>query len=83
MLSSNPLEASITIITKSAVEAASLARFSPSFSTGSVECLDPAVSHKTSGKPPMSNEISRMSRVVPAYGDTMATFLRPIQGFLC
>jgi hypothetical protein len=29
----------------------------------------------------MSNEISKMSRVVPAYGDTMATFLRPKQGF--
>ena len=72
-----PLEASITIITKSAVEAASFARFNPSFSTGSVECLNPAVSHKTIGKPPISNEISKMSRVVPAYGDTIATFFLP------
>lgn len=64
-------------MTKSAVEATPLARFSPSFSTGSFECLKPAVSHRMIGKPPMSNEISRISRVVPAYGETMATFLRP------
>lgn len=55
----------------------SLARLTPSCSTGSVASRSPAVSLSTSGYPPTFRATSTTSRVVPATGDTMAAGLWP------
>ena len=49
-----------------------LARSTPIFSTRSSVLRSPAVSATITGKPPMSSESSRISRVVPGTGVTIA-----------
>ncbi len=65
-------EPSITSNTKSAAAALSLARRTPSCSTGSSVLRTPAASIKRTGKPAKTNCSSRVSRVVPATSVTIA-----------
>jgi hypothetical protein len=48
------------------------ARLTPILSTTSFVCLSPAVSATMTGKPPISNDNSRISLVVPGTGVTIA-----------
>ena len=53
----------------------SKARLIPSISTTSSDCRSPAVSLRTTGKPPIFTAVSNTSRVVPATGVTIAADL--------